>query len=146
MSVNQEVKDVKSINIKNFITALEHMHPDISSVVDPVYALYTKEYIDDPNTWTGTQPVLDLFTRYKEFVNVKHPSVIFDVGIKTSKLRAIGKLENLVRFVGRPRVAFSQIPNYNKHFNNIFDMEVHNLTGSSATLIVNYIPRKENIW
>ena len=138
-------KDIKSINASNFINAISN-EGDISAVVAPLYEIYPKGYINDPNTWTEMGPVLDIFLRYKEFKNSRHPVIIEEAGIKTARSRVSGTLENLVRFVGSPRIAFAQIPRFNRHFNDIFDMEVYNVTKNSATLIVKFRERDTDEW
>jgi signal transduction histidine kinase len=74
----------------------------------------------------------------KEFRNDPDPRFFYELGLHMSRLRTVGALEQLVRLFPSPRSVVTRIPELNRRFNRIFDMQVSAVSKDSAELLVRY--------
>lgn len=124
------------MNHNTLLKYLRRHYGDISSIFDGFEV--SEEYIADPNNWISLGTGNRLFSRIKEFTGNQDPRLFFDIGREIVSLESVGILEQILRLFPNPRIVVGRITEFNRKFNNLFEMYVYDLKSRSAKLDIKW--------
>jgi signal transduction histidine kinase len=137
-------KDISCINFATIFSFLEEKNKDTKIITDTLnlskdFLTNRREYVDLP---TG----IKLFELVKFILNEKDPMLFYDIGKESVRLRSLGFLIDIAESLGDTKEAIKFIPRFNQKYNNIFNMNVYNITNNSGVLIIDYLKKYDGVW
>jgi hypothetical protein len=77
---------------------------------------YSKEYLCDPFNWVNHKTRDTLCQRAAELT--KNEAVMYQIGLSSSALKPFGGLENLVKLIGSPKIAYCNVAKFSGFFDH----------------------------
>lgn len=145
MAKKKYEKDINTLNYAPMISMLYDMGKDPSLIfnqsgVSEEYLMSTRNYID-------LQTGIKIFNAVKEILADPDPMIFYDLGLKVIKFQNLGPLLTMGRAFGTIEQSVRYIKQFNRKFNDIFDMNTYNISKSSGIVSINYKKRAyDGVW
>jgi PAS domain S-box-containing protein len=123
-------KEVSCRVTSTLIKYVDSMGVDISSFLEGMS--YSRSYLENPLNWIPADVRDRLGERTAKIL--KDEKVMYQVGLRSQNFKPNPGLEKIVRLLGNPQIAYTNLPRFSSHFDRSVIFEVDIAKGDSAII------------
>mgnify|MGYP006276375699 CR=1 FL=1 len=142
----QPKNDIDVFNFIAMISYLEEKGYDCSPIWER--SSMSRDFLMTKGNRTNLERGLEVMRAVHDITQNPDPRLFYTIGVESSRLKSYGTLIDIANKFGNVENIVRFIPRFNRKFNDIFDMAVHNVNRGSAIVTIDYrdIPEYEGKW